>query len=175
MSKGGNAHRVYSVVVFVILASLDNVAIGLVPPLYGSIGADLGVGEGHIALATTVMFLISAVAAIGFAYAGDRTDRKPVLIAGTTIWVAGTVWSGLAGGYASFLLSQVVAAVGLGAVASVSFAVVSDLISPRRRGKLPGRLRGRVSRSEPTRELRDRKSTRLNSSHRALSRMPSSA
>jgi MFS family permease len=127
-------HRVYSVVVFVILAALDNVAIGLVPPLYGSIGDDLGVNEAAIALATTIMFLISAVAAIGFAYAGDRTDRKPVLIIGTLIWVAGTAWSGLAGGYGTFLLAQVLAAVGLGAVASVSFAVISDLISPRRRG-----------------------------------------
>ncbi len=121
-------------IVFVVLASLDNVAIGLVPPLYGSIGADLGVSEAHIALATTVMFLISAVAAIGFAYAGDRTRRKPVLILGTGIWVAGTVWSGLAGDYPNFLMSQVLAAFGLGAVASVSFSVVSDLISPRRRG-----------------------------------------
>jgi MFS family permease len=134
VSRGGPAHRTYSVVVFVILASLDNVAIGLVPPLYGSIGDTFGVGEGHIALATTVMFLISAVAAIAWAYAGDRTDRKPVLIIGTLIWIGGTAWSGLSGGYPSFLASQVVAAFGLGAVASVSFAVVSDLISPRRRG-----------------------------------------
>jgi MFS family permease len=132
--RGGSAHRAYSVIVFVVLASLDNVAIGLVPPLYGSIGADLGVGEGRIALATTALFLISAVAAIGFAYVGDRTHRKPVLVAGTAIWVAGTVWSGLSGDYPNFLLSQVLAAFGLGAVASVSFAVVSDLISPRRRG-----------------------------------------
>ena len=134
VNRGGTAHRAYSVVVFVVLASLDNVAIGLVPPLYGSIGTEFGVGEGYIALATTVMFLISAVAAVGAAYLGDRTDRKPVLLAGTVIWVLGTAWSGLAGGYPSFLLSQVLAAVGLGAVASVSFAVVSDLISPRRRG-----------------------------------------
>ncbi len=132
--RGGTAHRAYSVIVFVVLASLDNVAIGLVPPLYGSIAADLGVGEAHIALATTVMFLISAVAAIGFAYAGDRTRRKPVLVAGTVIWAAGTAWSGLSGDYTGFLLSQVLAAFGLGAVASVSFSVVSDLISPRRRG-----------------------------------------
>ena len=124
----------YSVVVFVVLASLDNVAIGIVPPLYGSIGDTFGVGEGHIALATTVMFLISAVAAIVMAYAGDRTNRKPVLIASTIIWVIGTTWSGLSGSYPSFLLSQVLAAIGLGGVASVSFSVVSDLISPRRRG-----------------------------------------
>src|SRR5690349_6170696 len=116
MGRGGTVHRGYSVVVFVILASLDNVAIGIVPPLYGSIAADFGVGEGLIALATTIMFLISAVAAIGWAYAGDRTDRKPVLLIGTLIWVAGTAWSGLAGGYPSFLLAQAIAAIGLGAV-----------------------------------------------------------
>jgi predicted MFS family arabinose efflux permease len=46
--------------------------------------------------------------------------------------VAGTAWSGLSTGYGGFLLAQVLAAFGLGAVASVSFAVVSDLISPRR-------------------------------------------
>ena len=132
--RGGGAHRAYSVIVFVVLASLDNVAIGLVPPLYGSIADTFGVGEGHIALATTAMFLISAVAAIGFAYLGDRTNRKPVLIAGTVIWVLGTVWSGLADSYTSFLFSQVLAAFGLGGVASVSFSVVSDLISPKRRG-----------------------------------------
>jgi MFS family permease len=132
--RGGTTHRVYSVVVFIVLASMDNVAIGIVPPLYGSIGDAFGVGEAAIALATTVMFLISAVAAVGFAYAGDRTNRKPVLVIGTTIWIAGTFWSGVSGSYPSFLLSQVLAAFGLGAVASVSFAVVSDLISPRRRG-----------------------------------------
>src|SRR5919107_1103485 len=132
--RGSTAHRAYSVIVFVVLASLDNVAIGLVPPLYGFIGAELHVGEGHIALATTVMFAISAVAAIGFAYLGDRTDRKPVLLVGTGIWVIGTAWSGLSGGYSSFLMSQVLAAFGLGAVASVSFSVVSALISPKRRG-----------------------------------------
>ncbi|GIE29163.1 MFS transporter [Actinoplanes italicus] len=134
MGKGGTAHRVYSVVVFVVLAALDNIAIGIVPPLYGSIGTELQVTEAHIALATTIMFLISAVAAIGFAYLGDRTNRKPVLVAGTVIWVAGTAWSGLAGDYGQFLAGQVLAAFGLGGVASVSFSVVSDLISPRRRG-----------------------------------------
>src|SRR4029453_7386218 len=107
---------------------------GLGPPLYGSIGDEFGVGEAYIALATTVMFLVRAVAAIGFAYAGDRTNPKPVLIIGPRIWVVGPYWSGLPGDYTSFLLSQVLAAFGLGAVASVSFSVVRDLITPKRGG-----------------------------------------
>ncbi|MDG6109202.1 MFS transporter [Dactylosporangium aurantiacum] len=127
-------HRVYSVAVFIVLASLDNVAISLVPPLYSPISRSLGVGEGALGVVTAVGYLVTAVAAVGWAYAGDRTDRKPVLMVGTLIWAGGTVGTVAAQGYWSFLTAQLVAAVGLGAVGSVGFSVVSDLISPRRRG-----------------------------------------
>ncbi|MCP3784585.1 MFS transporter [Micromonospora sp. A3M-1-15] len=132
--RGNAAHRFYSVVVFVVLASLDNVAIGLVPPLYGSISGALGVSQRLLGLVTAVSFLVSAVAAVAWAYVGDRTDRKPLLMVGTLIWAAGTGGSALAQHYSIFLVAQLVAAVGLGAVGSVGFSVVTDLISPRRRG-----------------------------------------
>ncbi|PSK65915.1 putative L-galactonate transporter [Micromonospora sp. MH33] len=132
--RGNAAHRFYSVVVFVVLASLDNVAIGLVPPLYGSISGALGVSQRLLGLVTAVSFLVSAVAAVAWAYVGDRTDRKPLLMVGTLIWAAGTGGSALAEHYPTFLAAQLVAAVGLGAVGSVGFSVVTDLISPRRRG-----------------------------------------
>jgi MFS transporter, Spinster family, sphingosine-1-phosphate transporter len=141
---GGPAHRFYSVLVFVVLASLDNVAIGLVPPLYQPISATLGVSTSAIGLVTAVNFLISAVAAVGWAYFGDRTNRKPLLMIGTLLWAVGTAGSaaagnypaafGAAGGFPAFFAAQAVAAVGLGAVGSVGFSVVTDLISPRRRG-----------------------------------------
>ena len=132
--RGGPVHRVYSVMVFVVLASLDNVAIGIVPPLYKQIGVSLGVSEGAVGLVTAVSFLVTAVAAVGWAYFGDRTNRKPLLMIGTGIWVLGYGGSGLAHGYLAFLALQMLASVGLGAVASVGFSVVSDLISPKRRG-----------------------------------------
>ncbi|WP_431977124.1 MFS transporter [Micromonospora haikouensis] len=131
---GGAVHRSYSVLVFVLLASLDNVAIGLVPPLYGPISGSLGVSQRLLGLVTAVSFLVSAVAAVGWAYVGDRTDRKPLLMVGTLVWAAGTGGSALAQGYPAFLAAQLVAAVGLGAVGSVGYSVVTDLISPRRRG-----------------------------------------
>ena len=131
---GGAAHRVYSVTVFIVLASLDNVTISLVPPLYSPISRALGVGEGYIGLVTAVTFLVTAVAAVGWAYVGDRTNRKRVLMIGTLIWSAGAGLTALAGSYAAFFGAQMLAAIGLGAVASVGFSVVSDLISPRRRG-----------------------------------------
>ncbi|MEU8189980.1 MFS transporter [Micromonospora carbonacea] len=131
---GGAVHRSYSVLVFVLLASLDNVAIGLVPPLYGPISGSFDVSQRLLGLVTAVSFLVSAVAAVGWAYVGDRTDRKPLLMVGTLVWAAGTGGSALAQGYPAFLAAQLVAAVGLGAVGSVGYSVVTDLISPRRRG-----------------------------------------
>ncbi|WP_281894776.1 MFS transporter [Micromonospora humidisoli] len=132
--RGNAAHRLYSVVVFVVLASLDNVAIGLVPPLYGPISGALGVPQRMLGLVTAVSFLVSAVAAVAWAYVGDRTNRKPLLMVGTLVWAAGTGGSAFATGFPTFLAAQLVAAVGLGAVGSVGYSVVTDLISPRRRG-----------------------------------------
>jgi MFS family permease len=126
--------RVYSVAVFVVLASLDNVAIGLVPPLYSPIAGDLGVAEGMVAAVTAASYLVTAVAAVGWAYVGDRTDRRPLLIVGTLLWAVGTGLTGYTDRWWTFLGVQLVASVGLGAVGSVGFSVVSDLISPRRRG-----------------------------------------
>jgi MFS family permease len=132
--RGGAVQRFYSVLVFVVLASLDNVAIGLVPPLYAPIGGAFDVPERAIGYVTAASFLVSAVAAVGWAYFGDRTNRKPLLMIGTLLWAAGTAGSGFAGGYPTFFAAQLIAAVGLGAVGSVGFSVVTDLISPRRRG-----------------------------------------
>jgi MFS family permease len=127
-------HRAYTVVVFVILASLDNVAIGLVPPLYDPIGDAFGVPEGAVAAVTAATYLVTAVAAVAWAYAGDRFRRRPLLVIGTLLWAVGTGGSGFASDFATFTAAQLIGAIGLGAVGSVGFSVVSDLISPRRRG-----------------------------------------
>jgi MFS family permease len=127
-------HRAYTVIVFVILASLDNVAIGLVPPLYDPIGSGFDVAEGAVAAVTAATYLVAAVAAVAWAYAGDRFRRRPLLVGGTLLWAVGTGASGFASTFAVFAAAQILGAVGLGAVGSVGFSVVSDLISPRRRG-----------------------------------------
>ncbi|MGC9665841.1 MFS transporter [Planosporangium sp. 12N6] len=131
---GSASHRVYSVVVFIVLASLDNVAIGLVPPLVSPISRDLAVPESAIGAVTAASFLVSAVAGVGWAYRGDRTDRKRLLMVGTLLWAAGLVGTALSANWPAFLAAQLLASVGLGAVGSVGYSVVTDLISPRRRG-----------------------------------------
>ena len=43
------------------------------------------IAEGTVSIATAVSFLVTAVAAVGWAYLGDRTNRKPLLMIGTLI------------------------------------------------------------------------------------------
>jgi MFS transporter, Spinster family, sphingosine-1-phosphate transporter len=131
---GTAIHRMYTVVVFIVLASLDNVAIGLVPPLYQRIAGGLGVSEVAIGFTTATTYVVSAVASVAWAYAGDRTNRKPLLMIGTLIWAAGTFGTAIAPNFAVFAAAQIFGAIGLGAVGSVGFSVVSDIITPKRRG-----------------------------------------
>ena len=51
---GRSTHTAFTVVVFVILASLDNAAIGIVPPLIKVISKDLAVSEGSMGIVTAM-------------------------------------------------------------------------------------------------------------------------
>ena len=131
---GGNGHIVFTIVVFVILASLDNAAIGIVPPLFKVIARDLSVTEASLGIVTAVSILITAVTALMWGYWGDQRSRKLLLLYGTLIWGVGTFLTGISQSFVLFLAYQLIAAVGLGCILSVGFSVVSDFISPRRRG-----------------------------------------
>ncbi|HEY8453546.1 MAG: MFS transporter [Micromonosporaceae bacterium] len=136
--RGRRAHRIYTVGVFVLLAALDNVAIALPPPLLSPISRELDVAEPSVATAVAASFLVTAVAAVGWAYLGDRSERKRLLLAGTLVWAAGVGAASLATAFPAFAVAVLAAALGLGAVASVGYSVVTDLVPPHRRGLVMG-------------------------------------
>jgi MFS family permease len=131
---GGKWHTIFTVVVFVILASLDNAAIGLIPPLYPLMAKDLHVAESALGLVTAFGYLLQAATAVAWGYGGDRYSRKKLLLYGTLLWAAGVFMSGQSHTYLALFLWQVVAGVGLGCIASVGFSVISDFIAPKWRG-----------------------------------------
>lgn len=131
---GGRRHRVFTVWVFVVLASLDNTAIALMPPLYGVMSADLGVSEAALGFVTAMAIGVTALSAAVWGYIGDRANRKLLMLVGTAVWVAGVAGTAVVPSFGALVIVQGVTAVGLGVIASVGFAVVSDLVSPRRRG-----------------------------------------
>lgn len=131
---GGRAHVRYTVVVFVLLASLDNAAGALYPALIRVMADDLGTTEGRLGLVTAAMILVTAVTAVVWGYWGDRSNRKRLLFWGTLIWAAGLVLTTTGRSIGQVAAYSMLTGIGLGSIASVGFSVISDFISPRRRG-----------------------------------------
>lgn len=132
--RGNRGHILFTIVVFVTLASLDNAAIALLPNMVLPVSEELGVSEGAIGAITAIVILVTALTAVGWGYWGDRSSRKRLLLYGTGIWAAGAFLSSTADAYWQLLGWQLVTAVGLGSIASVGFSVISDFVRPGRRG-----------------------------------------
>ncbi|MCA9978726.1 MAG: MFS transporter, partial [Anaerolineales bacterium] len=124
----GNWRRFFAFLVFVILASLDNAAAGVLPPLYAIIARAFATDDAALGLITAVYVIIVAIAATVWGYRGDQGQRKQILLIGTLIWGIGMVGSGLAASFWQLLLGQMVTAVGVGGISSVGFSIISDLI-----------------------------------------------
>ncbi|MCP3975144.1 MAG: MFS transporter [bacterium] len=131
---GGKSHKVWTIVVFVILASLDNAAIAIVPAMILPTAEALNTSSRALGFITGVVILTTAITSVAWGYWGDRSDRKRLLFGGTLLWALGSWLSGGASAYWQLFLWQFVMALGLGAIATVGFSVISDFVSPRRRG-----------------------------------------
>lgn len=126
--------RFFAFTVFIVLASLDNAAAGVLPPLYAIIARDLQASDAALGSVTAVYILIVAIAAVFWGYRGDQKSRKPLLFWGTLVWVSAMLLTTLAQTFPLFLLFQLVTAVGVGGISSLGFSVVSDLVPAHRRG-----------------------------------------
>ena len=131
---GNRAHVVFTIVVFVVLASLDNAAVAVIPAMVIPVTEALDTSEQAIGVATALVILIVAVSAVGWGYWGDRGSRKRLLFWGTVVWAIGAFLSSTASSFGQLLAYQVITGLGLGSIASVGFSVISDFIAPRRRG-----------------------------------------
>ncbi len=63
---GGRAHVVYTIIVFVILASLDNAAIAIIPSMVPQLRETFGVGTAAIGILTGAQIFVTAVTAVGW-------------------------------------------------------------------------------------------------------------
>lgn len=132
--RGGQAHVVYTIVVFVILASLDNAAIALIPSMVPQLRETFDVGTAAIGVLTGAQILVTAITAVIWGYLADSRDRKKLLMWGTVIWSVAVGLSGVTTSYWMLFGLQLIAGVGLGSIAAVGFSVISDFIAPKRRG-----------------------------------------
>jgi EmrB/QacA subfamily drug resistance transporter len=105
------------------------------PPIAGQLG-DL-----HLYSWVFASFLLTQTATtVVFGKLADLYGRKPVLLVGIFIFLAGTVLCGVAWSMPSLIIFRLLQGIGAGAIQPVALTVIGDLYSVQERGKIQGYL-----------------------------------
>ena len=126
-----------------LLSALDQTIVSTAMP---RIIADLH-GLTLYSWVTTAYLLTSTVMVPIWGKLGDIYGRKPILVIGISIFLAGSWLSGLSGefgavlgvsGMVQLILFRALQGIGGGALFTTAFAIIADLYPPRERGKFAG-------------------------------------
>ncbi|CRK82722.1 MFS transporter [Neobacillus massiliamazoniensis] len=129
-----NFKIIYTIFVFIALAAFDNIIIGLFPPLFSKIAADLDVNIAKMGVVSAANILVTALSSIYWGYLSGKFKRKKLIIIGTLIWVLSVFLTSISKSYFQLLLFQIITGIGLGCIASIGFSVLTDSIPYRMRG-----------------------------------------
>lgn len=131
-----NIHIVYTIFVFVALASLDNAVLGLFPPLFSSIARDLKIEVSDLGIVSAINIFITSVSSIVWGYLADKGKRKRLIIIGTVVWSIAVFFTAYSKNYTQLVISQAFTGIGLGCISSIGFSVLTDYIPKKWRGML---------------------------------------
>src|SRR5947209_2446347 len=118
------------------LVALDSTVLATAVP---TIVKELG-GFSQFPWLFSIYLLTSAVTTPLFGRLADTRGRRPVLLAGIAVFLAGSVLCAAAPSMALLIVGRVVQGLGAGAVQPVSLTVVGDLYSVAERARVQGYL-----------------------------------
>ena len=115
-----------------LLTSLIALSIDAMLPALPQIAADLGVGNPNDAQLVIGLFLLgNAFGQLFFGPLSDTFGRKPVIVAGLSLFLVGCAVSLFAENFSMLLLGRVVQGVGASGPRTVTMSMVRDLYSGR--------------------------------------------
>ena len=106
-----------------------------------SVVAELGAFEQFPWLFSTYL-LAQAVSVPIYAKLGDTVGRKPIILVGVGLFLAGSVLCGLAWDMTALIIFRIVQGLGAGAVAPMSMTIVGDIYSVEERAQVQGYIAG---------------------------------
>ena len=121
-----------------LLAALDQTIVATaLPTIVGELG-----GLDYYSWVVTAYLLCATVCTPLYGKLGDVYGRRVTFQAAILVFLLGSVLAGLAPGMPALVLARGVQGVGAGGVMGLTFAVIGDVVSPRRRGRYIGYLAG---------------------------------
>lgn len=125
---------------FVVMASIDNTVLALLPVLTARVGAELNMGSEELGLAIGLNRVVLAITAVFWGYRGDRGDRQRLMILGTLTWVVSLlpalltvkmIAQGLDVGRATSVAALLLVIFQLGGVISIGWGWPGDRLQQR--------------------------------------------
>src|ERR687886_520909 len=120
------------------LASIDNTVLTLLPELAPQIRHDFGVSNHRLGLLMGLLLAVVALTRLAWGYRSDQADRRRLLIIGTLTWAVPIAAVPFSRTYLTLCALVLLAAVGLGCIATVGYSIITDLVPARWRGFLLG-------------------------------------
>ena len=123
-----------AIMLALFLGALDQTIVG---PVLPKISTELNGSSLYVWVVTS--YLVTSTAAIPmYGKLSDYFGRKPMLLIGITLFLIGSILSGLSQTMIELVLFRGVQGLGAGALFPISLAVIGDLFTPAERGKYQG-------------------------------------
>ncbi len=124
----------FAILLGLFLSALDQTIVGTALP---RIVTDLN-GNELYTWVVTIYLLTATITGPIYGKLSDQFGRKLLLMAGITLFLAGSALSGLSQDMFQLILFRGIQGLGAGALFPISLAVIGDLFSPQERGKYQG-------------------------------------
>ncbi|MET0907194.1 MAG: multidrug effflux MFS transporter [Tardiphaga sp.] len=115
------------IAVLAALASIGTLATNILLPSLPRMASDLSVATSDVTAAITVFLLVFALGQLVVGPISDRYGRRVPVLAGFAVFMAGSIWCGLATDLATLLVGRAIQAAGACATSVLSRAIARDL------------------------------------------------
>jgi EmrB/QacA subfamily drug resistance transporter len=117
-----------------LLAALDQTIVGTaLPTIVGQLG-----GINHYSWVVTAYLLASTASTPLYGKMADLYGRRPVFLFSIGTFLVGSLLAGMSQNMIQLIITRGIQGVGAGGLMTLAFTIISDVVSPRERGRYQG-------------------------------------
>ncbi|MDG4763426.1 MDR family MFS transporter [Solwaraspora sp. WMMD406] len=117
-----------------LLAALDQTIVGVaLPTIVGELG-----GINHYSWVVTAYLLASTASTPLYGKTADLIGRRPVFLFAIGAFLLGSLLAGMSQNMTQLIVTRGIQGIGAGGLMTLAFTIISDVVSPRERGRYQG-------------------------------------